>query len=373
MNKSARKAGFSDIGKLWQNEMEIENVEDLMSDLLNQIQPFYKMLHAFVKSILEKDFKSIDGRHQNIPAHFLGWNANWYHLLKDYIEPKIFSDKWNIDDALSDRKWESIDVIKKIEDFYTSLGLSPMTKDFWNKSVISDHSNMNCHGTAANMFKENDYRMVVCGYKRFYDLYVITHEMGHIEQYMMSRDKVPVFQNGNTVIQETIGDSIFLGLITPMHMNRLKLIDDSKLFPSDQSQSNSFDIRQLLIMALMKLPEIPYGYVLEKYRYDLFAQRIDVEKSNDYFWELTKTIQLIEPFDVNNNNRHTLFDAAAKFHFAANIPYARYFFANILQYQIFRGMCEITIYDRVTGSKNLSMPLHKCDIYGSRRAGKLLK
>ncbi|KAL7043076.1 hypothetical protein ACKWTF_001382 [Chironomus riparius] len=371
MNNGAQKADFSNIGMMWQHEMEIDEVEDLMRDIWTEIQPFYNMLHAFVKSILEKNFKSIDKRNQNIPAHFLGWNANWYHLLKDYIEPTIFSDKWNIDESLRGRKWTSSDVVKKIEDFYTSLGLTRMPRDFWDKSYISNDINMSCHGTAANMFKDDDYRVAVCGYKRLYDLYVITHEMGHVEQYMMSQNKLAPFRTGNTVIQETIGDSIFLGFITPMHLNRLKLIDDSMLFPTTQIPSTS-DLHQLLIMALMKVPEIPFGYVFESFRYDLFAERIDMENSNDYFWELTRKIQRIEPPNVDIN-RHQLFDVAAKFHFAANVPYARYFFANILQYQIFRGMCEATVYGKVKGNETLSMPLHKCDIYGSRRAGKLLK
>lgn len=372
LNEGAQKAGYANIGAIWQHEMEIDDVEDLMRDLLDEIQPFYNMLHAFVKSILARKSKidDTDGSNRNIPAHHLGWNANWYHLLKDYIEPSIFADEWNIDTAVDMKMWTSHDVFKRVEDFYTSMGLNKMTKDFWNKSYISKDSNMSCHGTAANMFKDDDYRVVVCGFKRLYDMYVITHEMGHVEQYMMAQHKQATFRPGNTVVQETIGDSIFLAAMTPMHLNRLKLIDDRHLFPT--FDINNFDLHQLLIMALMKVPEIPFGYVLETFRYNLFAERIDVENSNDYFWELTRKYQRIEPPNVNMN-RHQLFDAAAKFHFAANIPYARYFFANILQYQIFRGLCEVTVYGRVKGNETLNMPLHKCDIYGSRRAGKLLR
>lgn len=373
MNNGAVKAGYSDIGKMWQYEMEIDEVESLMRDLLDEIQPFYNMLHAFVKSLLEKHFKSIDKRSLNIPAHLLGWNANWYHLLKDYIEPAIFTDKWNIDDALELRKWKSSDVVRKIEDFYTSFGLGRLSDDFWSKSYISNDLDTSCHGTAANMFNGNDFRVAVCGTKTLYDLYVITHELGHIQQYMMAQSSLAPFKSGNTVIQETIGDAVFLGFITPMHLNRLQLIDDSKLFPHnhDKNANKNFELHQLLTTALLKVPEAVFGYVFEMFRYDLFAQRIDMENSNDYFWELTRKIQRLD--SPSNINRHKLFDVSAKFHFAANVPYARYFFANILQYQVFRGLCEITMYGRVKGNETLNMPLHKCDIYGSRRAGKLLK
>lgn len=219
------------------------------------------------------------------------------------------------------------------------------------------------------MYSDNDFRVIVCGFKRLYDLYVITHEIGHIQQYMMTKHQPSTFQSGNSVIQETIGDSIFLALMTPMHLNRLQLIDDSKLLPSP---TNDFDLHQLMHMAMMKVPEIPFAFVFETFRYNLFAERIDMENSNDYFWDLTRRFQRVEPPNMDVN-RHRLFDVSAKFHFAANVPYARYFFANILQYQIFRGLCEATLYGKVSGNETLNMPLHKCDVYGSRRAGKLLK
>lgn len=233
----------------------------------------------------------------------------------------------------------------------------------------SDTADSSCHGTAANMYSGNDFRVVVCGYKRLYDLYVITHEIGHLQQYMLTQNKPAPFQTGNSVIQETIGDSIFLALMTPMHLNRLKLIDDASLFPSPE---NNFDLHQLMHMAMLKVPEVPFAFVFETFRFNLFAERIDMEHSNDYFWDLTRKFQRIEPPN-ESINRHQLFDVAAKFHFAANVPYARYFFANILQYQVYRGLCEATLYGRVKGNQTLNMPLHKCDIYGSRRAGKLLK
>jgi peptidyl-dipeptidase A len=381
-NIGARNADYNNVGAQWQREMEIDDVEALMHDLLDEIQPFYNMLHAFVKSILVKQFKSIDRNDINMPAHLLGWNANWYHLLKDYIEPEIFSRNastltkpisastaWNIDDMLRRKGWSSHNVVKRIEDFYTSLGLSKMSKVFWDKSFISNDINMSCHGTAANMYEDNDFRMIVCGFQRIYDLYVITHEMGHVEQYVLSQKKQAAFQPGNPVIQETIGDSIFLALMTPMHLSRLRLIDELNLFPPDNV---NFDLHQLMIMALMKVPELPFAYLFETFRYNLFAERIDMENSNDYFWDLTRKYQRIVPPNIDIN-RHQLFDISAKFHFAANVPYAKYFFANILQYQVFRGLCEVTIYGKVDGYADLDMPLHKCDIYGSRRAGKLLR
>jgi peptidyl-dipeptidase A len=369
MSEAARKDDYKDIGDLWQSEMELGgDVEGLMSELMGEIQPLYNMLQAFVKSVLAKHHKQSPGR--DLPAHLLGWNSNWFHLFKQYVEPEFFkTSDWSMDEALKKADWDQNQLLKRVEDFYTAMGLPRMTTSFWNKSVINDEQSLSCHGTAADMYAPDDFRMIVCGCKNLYDFYVIIHEMGHIEQYLLAQNQPAVFRAGNSIVQETIGDTAFLAMMTPTHLNRLRLIGDAKLFPSS---NNDFDLHQLMMMAFMRLPEIPFGYVFEKFRYDLFAERVGVEQANDYYWDLTRKYQRVEPPNLALN-RHDLFDAAAKFHLAANIPYARYFFANVLQYQVFRALCEKTFYAKLNTNQTLPLPLHKCDIYGSKRAGNLLK
>ena len=367
MNEGVAKDGFADVAKYWNFELEIgDDVEGLMEQLMKEVQPLYNMLHAFLRSMLQRKGQLKPTR--NLPAHILGWNSNWYHLFKDVVEPELFKP-WNMDEVLKSAQWDTNQFMKRVEDFYTSMGLSRMTDTFWNKSLIGEISNLSCHGTAADMFSPDDFRAIICGHQTLYDFYVAIHEVGHIEQYMLAQNQPGVFRAGNSIVQETVGDAFFLAMMAPMHLNRLRLIEDDKLFPSSK---NDFDLHQLMMLAFMKLPEIPFGYVFEKFRYDLFAHRVDVKESNDYFWELSRKYQRVEPPNPNIN-RDQMFDAAAKFHFASNVPYARYFFANILQYQVFRGMCEKTFYGRLNTNQTLPLPLHKCDIYGSKRAGNLLK
>lgn len=369
MNEGARNDDFGNAGDVWKQDMEIgDDVEELMKRLMDEVQPLYNMIHAFLRSMFHKKHQMQSS--QNLPAHILGWNANWYHLFKEVVEPEMFKDSnWNMEEVLKKLQWEPVELIKRVEDFYSSTGLSPMTKTFWTKSLFDEGRNVSCHGTAADMFYPDDFRMVTCGGKSFYDFYVIIHEIGHVQQYMLAQKQPPTFRAGNSVIQETVGDAFFLAMMTPMHLNRLRLIDDEKLFPSVK---NDFDLHQLMMIAFMKLPEIPFGYVFEKFRYDLFAERVGVDEWNDYFWDLSRKYQHIEPPNVNFN-RHQLFDVASKFHLASNVPYARYFFANILQYQVFKALCEKTFYGRLKTNQTLPLPLHKCDIYGSKRAGNLLK
>lgn len=50
----------------------------------------------------------------------------------------------------------------------------------------------------------------------------------------------------------------------------------------------------------------------------------------------------------------------------------RYFLGNFLQSQLFQGMCEASL-NLPVGSTAFNLPLHKCDIYGSKDAGKFLR
>ncbi len=58
------------------------------------------------------------------------------------------------------------------------------------------------------------------------------------------------------------------------------------------------------------------------------------------------------------------FDAGAKYHVAADTPYARYFIATMLQFQFHRALCREAGY---TG------PLNRCSIYGNKKAGEKLQ
>jgi peptidyl-dipeptidase A len=51
----------------------------------------------------------------------------------------------------------------------------------------------------------------------------------------------------------------------------------------------------------------------------------------------------------------------------------RYFLSDILQVQMFKGMCEVAVLGHVGTGQTLPMPLHHCDIYGSKQAGHKLR
>ncbi|XP_055378319.1 angiotensin-converting enzyme-like protein Ace3 [Condylostylus longicornis] len=454
MNYGAQKNGYNNIGETWREELEIDNIRDVIKKLWLKIKPFYINLHGVLRNALWKKYffenMNILTRTGPIPAHILGnmWSSDW----SSYEKLLLPFEELRLEDQISKTNWTTLDMVKRADDFYRSLGLNPVTKTFWNNSIFEKTSNRTkCHGSAGNMFKDDDYRMVICVNRSIYGFYEIIHEMGHIQYYMHLKYQPPLFQDAvNSAVGEAIGDSMFLAMMTPQNLNRLRLIPDNYLAPKGlsaisfnelkvvhetkpnknffQSPSNNeiksllknrtvsnstkqlhtnwltahdhstlnyrillekfnnfanmkertalinvnrFDIALLLKLALMKIPQIPFEYILDLYRWDLFSGDINDANANDKFWEFIFKEQGIHP--PYWNKRHNLFDAAAKFHFADNTPYVRYFLASILQVQIFKGLCEYTVFGKFQSGQKLPMPLHRCDIYGSRRAGRILK
>lgn len=354
------------------------------------------------------------------------WAQNWAALQPTLILP--FTN-FDFDRAIRARKWTAKDMVRRAEDFYVSLGLEPMTEKFWENSFFEQSSNLsNCHGSAADMYDGDDFRMIVCAEQSMDGFYTIVHEMGHVEYYMSSSTQPPLFNEAaNSAISETIGDVIYLAMMVPQHLSRLGLVDDKELIshstkpfdneylcgvfcgsdgkmavkpegPEDYSNmeflghrlpnftrlnekfkermsgsvvpSNRFDVSLLLHLALSKIPSLPFGFVMDRVRWDMFSGELKIEEANDFFWKLIGQEMGIKP--PGRKSRSGLFDMGAKFHFADNTPFSRYFLAGFLQAQIFRGLCEMSLFGKVIG-RPLPMPLHRCDIYGSKKAGKLLK
>lgn len=155
------------------------------------------------------------------------------------------------------------------------------------------------------------------------------------------------------------------GVMTPQHLHRLHLLTDEQLL------DNNTSLYLLFYQALSKIPEIPFSLILDKYRWDLFKGILSSDQWNDYYWYLTEKYRGLKPPEHRDSQ---YFDAGAKFHIPDNTPYIRYFLSSILQMQMFKSLCEITLYGSATGdeatSKNIF--LHRCDIYGFKNAGKRL-
>ncbi|XP_063697981.1 angiotensin-converting enzyme-like [Culicoides brevitarsis] len=441
MNVGAKNNGYRDLSEVWIEELDVPNLKCTADNLLMDINPLYTKLFSVARHVLLEKYPNVRGFTFNslIPADIFGnmYAQDWSSLIPDLILPYAEVD---LNDRLSLTKWNVRDMVRRSEDFYSSLGLFPMTEAFWQKSIFEQSSNVSkCHGSAANMYEKGDFRMIVCAEKTINDLYTIVHEMGHIEYYMNYDQQPSIFQDAtSTAFGEAVGDSIFTAMMTPQHLSRLGLIEDKYLYHTQDeafteeylcgiycrqeqqdriveeikielgdrfltdletlgtnipdyelinekirekykdkpktNQISAFDVTLLIHMALAKVPQIPFSYIMDTFRWDLFSGKVKYSKANEHFWTITKRESGIKPPGNPPERNPDAFDAGVKFHFADNIPMMRYFLASFLQAQIFKGLCEVTYFGKiVAGKEKLPMPLHRCDIYGSKKAGKLLK
>lgn len=358
LNEAARMNGFEDASEMWQSAYESDDFENNVRQLWEQLFPLYKQLHAYVRTKLREiygaDKIAEDGP---IPAHLLGTihSQHWFPLAKD-TQP--FPDKAAIDvtSAMAEKKMSVIDMYKLAEEFFTSMGLPQMPQSFWEKSLLVKPKDREvvCHASAWDFCRDNDVRIKQCTKVAMSDLLIIHHEMGHVEYYLKYAKQPEFFKGGaNPGFHEAIGDTIALSAATPKH---LKVIGLLKNVPD----SDETDLNYLYSIALNKVSLLPSAYLYDLWRWNVFRGVYKPEDYNKAWWGLLLEYQGICPGVPRSTDD---FDPPSKYHLSGNVPYIRYFVSVVLQFQFYKALCE---------EANHVGPLHKCDFYRSKKAGKLL-
>ena len=178
----------------------------------------------------------------------------------------------------------------------------------------------------------------------------IYHELGHVYYYMAYNHLPPLFQSGaHDGFHEAIGDTVVLSL-TPKYLNSIGLIGEPKV-------SQEALINEQMKMALDKVAFLPFGKMIDQWRWGVFSGRISPENYNQAWWDLRMKYQGVA---APNARSEADFDPGAKYHVPGNTPYTRYFLAHILQFQFHKALCD------AAGFKG---PLNECSIYGNKEAG----
>jgi peptidyl-dipeptidase A len=110
--------------------------------------------------------------------------------------------------------------------------------------------------------------------------------------------------------------------------------------------------------ALEKIAFLPFGLLVDQWRWKVFAGEVGPEAYNELWWQLRAQYQGVS---APNERPADAFDAGAKYHVPGNVPYTRYFLAHILQFQFHRALCA------EAGNQG---PIHRCSIYGNEEAGR---
>jgi peptidyl-dipeptidase A len=359
-NAGARAYGFSDMGASWKSgyDMPAKNFEAEVERLWSQVEPLYKSLHCKVRTDLAKHYgKNKVPLDQPIPAHLLGnmWSQQWGSIY-DLVTPYPGVGDLDVTAALVKSKRDAVAIAKTAENFFTSLGLRSLPKSFWEKSMLTKPRDREvvCHASAWTMDAKEDVRIKECIEPTEIEFETIHHELGHIYYFLAYNDKPYLFQNGaNDGFHEAIGDTIVLSM-TPGYLKTIGLIDTVE-------NNQKAVINQQMKLALDKVAFLPFGKIIDQWRWQVFSGKIKPEDYNKSWWQLVNQYQGIRsPVPRSESD----FDAGAKYHVAANVPYTRYFIAHILQFQFHKALCE------AAGFKG---PLHECSIYNSKQAGTKLQ
>jgi peptidyl-dipeptidase A len=356
VNEGANELGYQDLGDLWRDGYDMTPTEFTQETarLWEQVKPLYDELHCHVRATLAEHYGEdkvpLD---QPIPAHLLGnmWSQSWDELY-DLLEPYPGTADLDVDAALQRQDYSPVEMVRSAESFYVSLGMPKLPDTFWERSLFSQPADRDvvCHASAWSLDWENDLRIKMCIKQTYEDLRVIYHELGHNYYYLAFNDKPPLFQGGaHGGFHEAIGDTITLSM-TPGYLQEVGLID---------AAGDGFEatINRQMQQALAKIAFLPFGKLIDEWRWGVFSGDISPDEYNQAWWDLRSRYQGITPPVARSEAD---FDPGAKYHVPANTSYTRYFLAHILQFQFQRALCEAAGHEG---------PLNECSIYGSKAAG----
>jgi peptidyl-dipeptidase A len=364
-NEGAREIGAQDLGELWRSayDMSPSEFEAETDRLWSQVKPLYDQLHCYVRGKLSQKYGAATVPASGpIPAHLLGnmWAQEWanvYPLVEPYAGQTSLDVTAGLQRLAKTKRLDEKGLVRIGERFFTSLGFDPLPATFWERSQFTKPKDRDvvCHASAWDVTYSNDLRIKMCIKLDEEDLITVHHELGHNYYFMNYWQKPVLFQQGaNDGFHEAIGDALTLS-ITPQYLKDLGLI---AALPKDEKGLINVQMKD----ALEKIAFLPFGRMIDQWRWDVFSGKVPESKYNEHWWALRLKYQGIAP--AKGARGETYFDPGAKYHIPANVPYMRYFLARILQFQFHRAMCQ------AAGHKG---PLHTCSIYGNRAAGAKMK
>jgi len=347
-NRGARELGFADTGALWRSKYDMPP-EEFAADVervWQQVRPLYEALHAYVRRKLREHYGPavvpVDGP---IPAHLLGnlWAQSWEALLP-LVAPSGMEPGFDLTEILRRRGTTPTEMVRYAERFFTSLDFDPLPATFWERSMLVRPRDREvvCHASAWDLDYDADLRIKMCIDITAEDFSVIHHELGHNFYQRAYRAQPFLFrESANDGFHEAIGDTVALS-VTPEYLVRIGLLD--------RAPGPSRDLGLLLRMALEKVAFLPFGYLIDRWRWDVFSGAIPPTEYNASWWELRRRYQGIAPPVARSESE---FDPGAKYHVPSSVPYMRYFLAHILEFQFHRALA------RIAGDAG---PLHRASI-----------
>tara|TARA_R110001606_G_scaffold10816_2_gene46530 strand:+ start:754 stop:2592 length:1839 start_codon:yes stop_codon:yes gene_type:complete len=357
-NEGARELGFADVGAMWRSgyDMPADDFAKLTDKLWAQVKPLYDQLHCYTRDKLnEKYGDAVQPEAGPIRADLLGnmWAQEWGNIY-DIVAPEGAGDiGFDTTELLVANDYDAMKMVKTGEGFFSSLGFDPLPETFYERSLFTKPADREvvCHASAWDIDNKDDIRIKMCIKVNGDDFTTIHHELGHnYYQRAYNKQSYLHLDGANDGFHEAIGDAIALS-ITPEYLVQVGLLDADKVPSADK------DVGLLLRQAMDKVAFLPFGLLVDKWRWEVFSGDITPDNYTQAWHDLKLEYQGITP-PVDRPD--DAFDPGAKYHIPGNTPYSRYFLARILQFQFYKAACD------EAGWKG---PLHRCSFYGNEQVG----
>jgi peptidyl-dipeptidase A len=357
VNEGARELGFADTGALWRSgyDMPADDFVKEADRLFAQVKPLYEQLHCYTRAALNTEYgDDIVPLDQPIRADLLGnmWAQQWGNVY-EFVEPKDATKGVDVTKLLEENDYDALKMVQTAETFFTSMGFDPLPDTFYKRSLITKPADreVQCHASAWDIDDRDDIRIKMCTKVNAEDFSTVHHELGHNFYQRAYKDQPVFFKDGaNDGFHEAIGDMIALS-ITPDYLVKIGLLDKKDVPGADA------DLALLLRQAMDKVAFLPFGLMVDQWRWKVFSGELTPATYNSGWWELREQYQGLR---APNERPSDAFDPGAKYHIPGNTPYMRYFLAHILQFQFHRAACE---------QSGFEGPLHRCSVYGNEEVG----
>jgi len=357
-NEGSRELGYADTGAMWRSgyDMTPEQFAATTDKIWGEVEPLYKALHTYVRwKLNEKYGDAVQSKTGPIRADLLGnmWAQEWGNIY-DVVAPAGSGDLgYDVGDLLKAKGYDPVRMVRQGETFYSSLGFAPLPETFWQRSQIVKPADREviCHASAWDIDNRDDIRIKMCTKVNGDDFVTIHHELGHNYYQRAYKDQPHLYKSGaNDGFHEAIGDTVALSM-TPDYLIQIGLLDRTKVPSADK------DTGLLLRQAMDKVAFLPFGLLIDKWRWGVFSGQVKPGGYQAAWDALRLQYQGVKPPVARDETR---FDPGAKYHVPASTPYARYFLARVLQFQFYKAACK---------QAGWTGPLHRCSFYGNKQVG----
>ena len=222
-----------------------------------------------------------------IPAHLLGnmWAQEWGNIYP-LVAPKDADPGFDLTDILKAKDLDAKEMVRYGERFFTSLGFEPLPKTFWERSLFTKPRDREvvCHASAWDIDYVDDLRIKMCIEINEEDFTTIHHELGHnFYQRAYKQAALPLPRQRQRRLPRG-------------HRRHHRALRHARTTwcrsgCSTRSPTASKDIGLLLKTALDKVAFLPFGLLIDQWRWKVFSGEITPGQLQRRWWELREKYQ----------------------------------------------------------------------------------